>query len=108
MYPNGSFAEHLYAYYLKGHSRIMAYTEYDWKDSLESDYKNFITEYPNSNYLLIDRFVAPYIYKHFIELNNLKDSFESEIEDFKSLNKNNALRIFLNDKRRSKRILRIE
>jgi hypothetical protein len=108
MYPNNTFAEHLFAYYLKGHSRIMAYKEYDWKDSLEIDYKNFIKEYPNSSYLLNDLFVAPYIYNHFIKINNLKDSFESEIEDFKSLNKNNALRYLLKDNQRSKRILRIE
>jgi len=108
MYPNNSFAEHLYAYYLKGHSRTLAYETYDWKDSLISDYQGFIAKYPNSSYLLNDLFVAPYIFKHFTEINNLKDNFEREIENFSSANTNNALKYFLKDSRRTKLILRLE
>jgi hypothetical protein len=108
IYPNTSFTEHIYAYYLKSHSRILAYDKYDWEDNLESDYQDFITKYPNSSYLMNDLFVAPYIFKHFNKINNLKDNFEREIENFYTANTNNALKYFLKDNRRLKLILRLE
>jgi len=108
-YPDNPFAEHVHAEYLiDKHLFVHSSLNYKGVDELESDYKEFIKKYPNSSYLLIDKFVEPYIYKHFIGMDNLKDNINSDIEDFREANDDNMLKYFLKDKRRVKVILRLE
>ncbi len=102
------FAEHVCAEYLGWkHGGVTAFEQYKEESELKNDYKNFFDKYPNSEYLLIDRFVEPYIFKHFIGINDLKNNFDNELEKFREENKYNKLFYFLKDTRRVKVMLRI-
>jgi hypothetical protein len=108
-YGDNPLTEHVYAEYIAWkHNDILYFNRYEEENELENDYINFIDRYSYSCYLLIDKFVSPFIFKHFIGIINLKETFEKEFKDFEKQNEDNNLKYFLKDERRTKAILRFE
>jgi hypothetical protein len=109
-YPDNPFTESVAAEYLS----MKYFSKYSDKDyiyinDLERDFQNFIDKYRNSIYLLNDRWLKPYIYKHFynVETNNLNTNLEQMYNDFIIQNENNLLKDLLKDERRVKLILNL-
>jgi len=93
-FPNNKFIEHVIAEYIisKGYNSIFRHPQYNY-DSLEYNYENFISKYPESNYLLKGKFISPYIYKLSIGISDtleVRKKVESKIS-------NKIIREFLNN-----------
>jgi hypothetical protein len=110
-YPENPFTEHIFIDYLfVKYAREYKNSDYKYINLLENEYEEFISKYPNSEYLVDERFIAPYIYKYFMDIytNNLKKSFNTIYDEFTSQNQDNMLKYFLKDKKRIKLVLGLE
>lgn len=68
-YPQNEFREHFYYEYL-----MYKHAGLQETDTLVEDYEKFISEYPNSSYLMEDRFINPYIFYLCKDFNNTSDA----------------------------------
>ncbi len=96
-YKKSQFLEHIYAaWILHKHNTIFSNPGYSRQNELESDYENFFKKYPDSFYILKDRFLSPYIYKFLLD----NSSPEAVITNIKQRVSNDMLNKFLSNKKR--------
>lgn len=110
-YPDNAFTEHVSFEYLAG--KYLNYyqdKEYEYINNLEKEYEKFIFTYPQSEYLVLDVFVKPYIYKYFMDLNSnkLKNNFNLDLSRLRETNEYNNLEKYLKNEFRIKNILGIK
>ncbi len=104
-YPNNSFKEYISAsILLYKYNKILYDSNYKKSDELKKDYENYIQSYPESYYLLNDRFLTPYI---FMIIKNSQD-IQSKILEFKNKTDNKLIEFYLTNLKRIENIKSIQ